>query len=271
MEADLEEKKARNKKHFLDKDIELADKFARNAKDMYKELIASVLVVKGDQGKENSSLVIIDDFNTTVLQQTTIEMQARLSEENFRQGIDLDFNIMLASDLWRHYKERNFQVIDMLRRSYVVQDIGFMRPLMELFLTGRLRPTKEARNTYFVKAEKSFKNSQERVNNAVIDIYWAVIDAAHAAVMMTGITPPSPKELAEKVRTELVERNLLHKRCAEIVENIYDVAKELLHKKRWEVTGKEFDRYYEDAEFFIQEATEFIEEYHKREKKKTGR
>ena len=266
MEIDLIDKEPHHKEHFLDKDLELADKFARSAKDRYKEMIASVLLVKGASADEtNKAVLIVDDYNTPLLVQTINEMKMALTEENFKQKLDLEFSIMLASDFWKHFNEQNREVWDMMRRSYIVQDIGFMSPLLDLFVKGRIRPTKEARNVYFMKAEKSLKNSNSHLRTAIIDIYWSIIDVAHAAVMMAGITPPSPKDLAETFRRELVARNLLHKRCADVIDNIYNIAKDILHKKRWDVTGKEFDLLVADAEFFIKEVTEFIKHFHKKE------
>jgi len=118
---------------------------------------------------------------------------------------------------------------------------------------------------YFVKAERSLKASNQKVGRAVIDLYWAVMDAAHAAVMVAGLTPPSPKHLAEAVRKELVARNLVHRRCADIVDRFYDAAKRIMHKEVFEISGREFDSYLADADFFLKEIGDFVKEHVDRE------
>jgi len=186
-------------------------------------------------------------------------MRLKLTEISYEEKIDIPFTVILVSDFWQRLNTRDEEALDMLRNSYTLHDIGFIKPIHELFATGKLRPSKEATKVYFVRAEKAMKNSNRHLITAVIDIYWAVVDTAHAAVMLAGITPPSPEELASVMKKELIARNLLHKRCAEIMDNTYKVAKDFIHKRRWEIKGKEFDKYYEDAEFFISEITRFIQ------------
>ncbi len=262
MEFEIKEKPKSNREHFLDKDIDLVEKISEKAKGLFDKLIASVLILRGET---NSAVVVIDDFNNTVLNQQINDMKVKLAQACFQENIDMDFSMMLISDFWKHYKQRTTPAFNILRNSYIIYDIGVMRPLQELFEKGKIRPSKEAVNYYFFKAEKAIKNSNRHLNTAVIDIYWAVVDVAHAAVMMAGYTPPSPKELAEVLRKDLVAKGLLHKRCADIMENIFETAKKIMHKEVWTITGKEFDKHVEDAEFFIEEATRFIKKYQTRQ------
>ena len=255
METDLIPKERPYRELFHDKHIEKGDYFARKARELYEGTIASILLMKGEDA---GALIIVDDLNRPIMNQTLNEMKLKITQECFKENIEMGFNLMLASDLWKHFLHRTPQIFETLRNSYILHDIGFIRPLQELFVQGKIRPSKESRNVFFVKAEKGLKNSTKHMNAAMVDIYWAVVDVAHAAVMMAGITPPSPKELAKVLREELISRNLIHKRCADIMDEIYETAKRIMHKQKWDMTGKEFDRYMGEAEFFINEVTQFV-------------
>ena len=50
-------------------------------------------------------------------------------------------------------------------------------------------------------------------------------DAAHSAIMSVGITPPSPSELSKIIEDVLVKKNLVNKKCTQILHNIYTSAK----------------------------------------------
>jgi uncharacterized protein (UPF0332 family) len=150
-----------------------------------------------------------------------------------------------------------------LRNGLILYDRGFLLPLQELLVTGKVRPSKESVNVYFVKAEQSVKSSGQHVQKAVLDLYWAVLDAAHAAVMISGITPPSPQELVEIVRRDFVGRKLVNPRCGEIIRRVYDAAKKIMHREVFEISGREFDNYLKDADFFIKEMDEFVKEHAK--------
>ncbi|MFC1723325.1 hypothetical protein ACFL0V_04250 [Nanoarchaeota archaeon] len=255
MELDLEDRKIPNAQFFTEKDMKKLSQFSELVQKLLKEKVASILLFKAETP---TVLLMADDLNNVFMQNTTAEMKIKIAEACYKKNIEIDFKIMSCSEFWKHFKNRNPDIFKILRQSYLMYDIGFMSAIQELFVQGRIRPSKEARNTYYFKAAKNLKNSDRHLNTAVIDLYWAVVDCAHAAVMMADITPPSPKELAEVLRKRLCSRNLLHKRCADIMDEMYEISKELIHKKKWTVTGKDYDRYYKDAEFFIKETTEFV-------------
>ena len=53
------------------------------------------------------------------------------------------------------------------------------------------------RSLYFGRAPITLRNSKWHLNQATIDLYWAVIDATHAALMKLGEIPPSPEHIPD--------------------------------------------------------------------------
>jgi uncharacterized protein (UPF0332 family) len=92
-----------------------------------------------------------------------------------------------------------------------------------------------------------------------IDLYWAVIDSAHAALMKLGQIPPSPSHVADLMEEKMVKKKLLEHKYVVIMRNFYRLAKMVGHRQIAEIKGQEFDRYFKDAEMFINRMKKFID------------
>jgi uncharacterized protein (UPF0332 family) len=265
MEEAMKRKTKHNIENIADQRYKDADSFAKKVLKKHEGMISSTLIKKPSAAGESIELLfIIDDLNNVVFDQQVAEIKMSTAEEAYSKTLPMKCEVMLASAFWEGFMARDLETIQIVRESLVMQDNGFFLPIQDLLATGKIRPSKESVQVYFVKAERSMKTANQHIGKAMIDLYWAVTDAAHAAVMVAGITPPSPAHLAEIVRKELVLRNLVHKRCGDIVEQMYDAAKRIMHRERFEISGKEFDEYLADADFFIKEINEFVEEHAKR-------
>jgi uncharacterized protein (UPF0332 family) len=225
----------------------------------HRNLFASILISGHSPDGLAEVLLLVDDFNNVVTDPQVSEAKISASQLAYEQKLPLKFDAMLSSVFWDGMKTRDEPVMQLARGSVVVHDNGFFLPMQDLLVTGKIRPSKESVRVYFVKAEQSMRSSGQHVSRAVLDLYWAVTDSAHAAVMIAGITPPSPKELVGLVKDRLVAGNLVHARCAEIIARSYDIAKKIMHKEVFEIAGREFDSYLADADFFVKEMDEFIQ------------
>lgn len=266
MEADMERKKLKNIEYLSDRHLEALEIFADKVAERYGKLLGSCIVMRpgNDSSKEGAGtkdlkvFFLIDDLNSVVLNPALTDIRGGADELAYESDLPLRCEVLLASVFWEKYNDSDLETLDMLRHGIVIKDNGFARPLQDMLVTGKVRPTDESMKVYFVKAERSLKISGQKVNRAVLDLYWAVIDSAHAAVMVAGMTPPSPEHLAEAVKSELVKRNLVHRRCGDIVDKFYNIAKRIMHKEVFEVSGREFDSYLDDADFFIKEIDDFV-------------
>ncbi|HII72700.1 TPA: hypothetical protein HA265_08140 [Candidatus Woesearchaeota archaeon] len=266
MEEELKRKPVHNVGNLEEQRYKEVDSFAKKVLEIYKGKIASVLVMRPRAGPDAGSvemLLIIDDLKNMVVEQQLAEIKISATDIAYSSSIQIHCETMLASELWEGFKARDKNVTQIMRDALVVKDNGFFLPIQDLLVTGRIRPSRESVDVYFIKAEQSMKAANQHVGKAIVDLYWAVMDTAHASVMVLGITPPSPAHMADTVRKELVLRNLVHRRCGDIVERFFNAAKQVMHRERFEISGREFDSYISDADFFIKEMNDFIEEHAK--------
>ncbi len=94
---------------------------------------------------------------------------------------------------------------------------------------------------------------------ATLDLYWAVIDSAHAALMKLDEIPPSPDHVAGMLTQRMVNKNLLDKKYAKTMDKFYNISKKIMHRDIKEISGDEYDKYYTEAFEFVQAMKLFIE------------
>jgi len=150
--------------------------------------------------------------------------------------------------------------INILRDGVALIDSGFFEPLQALLKKGKIRPTSESIWTYYIRAPNTLHNSKWHLLQATLDMYWAVIDAAHAALMKHGEIPPTPEHVADLLEQKLVKKKLLEHKYVLIMRHFYKIMKGIVHREIKEIKGSDYDKYYKTAEDFVKRMREFVEE-----------
>lgn len=263
MKFDIKKRENQNRKHYKTDDIDLAVEFAKKAHAEFSTFIKAVVIFGSAARREKAGdvdvLVIIDDVSiilTPELQQTY-----RILIEKIVGAVSLKLHIttLRFSSFWEYTRAGDPIAINILRDGVPLIDTGFFEPLQHLLREGRLRPTEEAIQAYFSKAPATLHNSKWHIMQATLDLYWAVIDSAHAVLMLHGATPPSPAHIAELMEETLVKPKLLEKKYATTVSHFYNLSKMILHREIKEISGAEFEKYHKEAEDFVEKMKEFLE------------
>jgi len=203
-------------------------------------------------------LIIIDDVSvylTPELLEAYRVISARTSQETSKK---LHITTMRLTSFWEYVKAGDPIAINMLRDGLALIDTGFFDPLQLLLFQGRIRPTAESIWTYFTLAPQTLSNSKWHLLQATIDLYWAVIDAAHAALMKAGEIPPSPDHVADILEEKLVKKKLIEQKYVTILRNFYKLMKMITHREIKEVRGEEYEKYYSEAHAFVNRMRDYI-------------
>lgn len=94
---------------------------------------------------------------------------------------------------------------------------------------------------------------------ATLDLYWSVIDAAHAALMKNGEVPPTPEHVADLLQSRLVKKRILEQKYVNSMRKFYKLMKMITHREVREIKGAEFDRYFNEAADFVARMRQVIE------------
>ncbi|MFH1332585.1 MAG: hypothetical protein ABIH63_04870 [archaeon] len=268
MEFRIEKRKRNVDIHYPKEHFDIARDFASR---VYKEFgpFIKALVLFGSATKVQKMakeadidvLVIIDDVSVT-LSRDLVQTYRIIVEKilvDMKDGERLHVQSMKLSAFWEYVRAGDPVAINVLRYGLALIDTGIFDPLQALLDNGRIRPTRESIYTYFTMAPASVSRSKEHILSAMVDLYWASVDAAHAALMCLGEVPPSPDHVADMLQDRMVKRGLLKRRYVNIMRENYNIMKQIVHREVRDVDGKEYDEYRKKTVEFVNEMRKFIE------------
>lgn len=264
MEFNIERLANPNTPKYKKHDLDLAYEFSKR---MYKELgtFIKAIVLFGSitrPGKREGDidvLIIVDDV-TVNLSAEFVEAYRIIAEKQVLQvSPKIHVTTMKLSNFFEYVKVGDPIGINMLRDGVPLMDTGFFEPLQALLKQGRIKPTKESIWAYYTRAPMTLQNSRWHLLQACLDLYWAVIDASHAALMSIGETPPSPDHVAALIERKFVDTKILPKKCANTMKTFYVLSRKILHKEINSIDGIQYDHYWTMAREYISEMKKIID------------
>jgi len=265
MKFPVKKKDNKNISHYLSEDLGIARKFA---KEMYKEFgnFISTLVLFGSAARNVPNpkrdidiLIVLDDvrvqFTKEFIQTYRVIVEKCIAKVDPQR---LHVQSMKLTSFWEYVRAGDPVAINMLRTGVSLIDTNIFDPLQALLDSGRIRPTQESVWTYFTMAPASLHRSKQHLLTATVDLYWSVVDAAHAALMCVGEIPPSPDHIADMLENK-VKSVHVSKISIRTMKELYKVFKGIIHRDIKSVSGKDYDGYRKKAEAFVNEVKEFIE------------
>jgi len=265
MEFKIEKAINPNLQKYDKKDLDLAYEFAKKIYQEFKDLVKAVVVfgssVRGKNVKGDIDILLVIDDLSIKLSPEVLEAYRVITEKTMlKVSKRLHITTLKFTTFWEHIKSGDPIAINILRDGVALIDTGFIEPLQALLKQGRIRPTKESVWTYFSRSPATLANSRWHLLQATLDLYWAVIDAAHAALMSLNVIPPSPSHVADLLEEKLVKKKLLPIKYANIMRNFYKLSRMILHREVKEIHGEEYETYYKEAKAFVDHIKKFIEE-----------
>ncbi len=268
MKFEIKKNEQKNISRYVNDDLEIARQFA---KIMYKEFgnFVSCLVIFGSSAQNIPSpkrdidiLIVLDDvrikFTKELVETYRIITERAISQVEPQR---LHVQSMKLTAFWEYVRVGDPVAINILRSGVALIDTGFFDPLQALLDQGRIRPSDESVWTYFTMAPASLHRADQHLLTAVVDLYWAAIDAAHAALMVVGEIPPSPSHVADMIEEKLVSKYRLSSQCGRIMADLYKVFKGITHRDIKSISAKDYERYRQMANTFVDDMKTFIEHY----------
>ncbi len=257
------------------KDLEIAQNFSKKLYLEFKDFIKTIVFFgsssRSRQNKDSDIdvLVIVDDVSVN-LNREAVEVY-RLTVNRLILDTDkrLHVTTLKLSTFWELLKVGDPVVLNILREGVSIIDSGFFDPFKMLLEKGKIRPSPEAISNYALKSYKSLKNSKFFVNRAIIDLYWAVIDASHSFLMFEGFIPNNPEEVSEQIKKVLSDKKYKGKlkinvRELDFIKDLFKLYKRIIRDNNFFVSGKVFDEYYKKSEYYCKKIYDYI----KKNKKK---
>ncbi len=265
MKFDIPRKEHPNIAKYDRYEVDVAHKFTN---EIYKELgsLTRAIILFGSSARKKATpksdidiLVILDDLTINLSQEVVNAYRLIINKTIVKVSTRLHITTLRFTSFWEYIRNGDPIGINILRDGVAIIDSGFFEPLQALLKKGKIRPTSESIWTYYIRGPNTLHNSRWHLMQATIDLYWAVIDSAHAALMKHGEIPPTPEHVADLLEQKLVKKKLLEHKYVTTMRHFYKIMKMITHREIKGITGAEYERYYKSAEEFVKRMGKFIE------------
>lgn len=257
----IEDNQSKYEKHEFDIALEFSKEVKKEFKDLLKAIILFGSTARRTNEKTNDIdiLLIIDDVKIQLGPEIIQTYRIMLEKIVAKVSKKLHVTSLRFTNFWEYVRAGDPIAINILRDGIPILDSGFFEPLQILLYQGRLRPSAESIQNYLALAPQTLQNSKQHILQATLDLYWAVIDSAHAALMSVNEIPPSPAHVADMLDEKLIKKGLLNKKYSYIMRNFYSLGKSIMHGELLQISGDQYDSYYKEAYGFVMDMKTFIE------------
>jgi predicted nucleotidyltransferase/uncharacterized protein (UPF0332 family) len=250
----------------------------------FEKYVVSYVVVgsfiRGDATPTSDVDVAVIINDTDVKRMPRLELKERLrgiihqymSEAAALAGVKNTLHIQtyLLTEFWESVKDASPVIFTFIRDGVPVYDRGTFLPWKTLLRMGKLKPTPESIDMFMKTADKTKGMIERRLMDAMIDVYYGVLNPSQAMIMLSGNPPPTHKETPKLMDEIFVKKEkMLKKSDIAILEKSVKLFKEYEHNLKFKINGKEIDALVTASETYIKKLKELRKKIEKRSQEKT--
>ncbi len=238
-------------------DLDIAYQFSKLMIGEFQDFVKSIVLFGSTARKSNKKgdidiLIIVDDvlvtFDKAIVQGYRVLTQSIVQKVSNR----LHITTMRLTNLWEYIKAGDPIAVNILRDGIAIKDAGFFTPLKLLLYQGKIKPSKESIVNYISRSEYSLLSSKNHILAGCIDLYWAVIDAAEAALMKVNEIPPGPSHVHNLIEQKFVKTGKIEKKYSLMLHEFYHLNKAIEHKEITYMPIEQYDKYLNNAQDFVE-------------------
>ena len=246
----------------LTEERDIAMDFATRVYEKLGKTVKSIILfgssAKGTAApKSDIDIVILIDDATIQWDQELIawyreELGKIVRENPYKKSLHL--NTVRLSTWWNEMMRGEPVVLNIIRWGESLIDFGgFFNPLKVLLAKGLIKNTPESIFITLGRTPGHMLRSKASMLGAIEGIYWAFVDASHAALMSAKISPPSPEHIAEPLKSEFVRKGMIKPYFVDWYVEIYTLMHKILRSEITKIKGAEIDKWAERGDLFIRE------------------
>jgi predicted nucleotidyltransferase/uncharacterized protein (UPF0332 family) len=263
---DFEQKKRNNinEKNYHIENLRLAREFSKKLILEMKELVRSIVIFgsnANDTLKKESDIdiaIILD--NVSVYVSDELKEAYHIIINNLTENLARNkFHVLTInlSDFWDMARKGDPLYINILRYGVPLFDRDLVTPMQYLLEIGKIRPTVESIYNYSNRAKTLLNESSKHIENAILDLYYSVVDLVHSVLMSKKILPPSPREMPMIFKNEF--KGTKNEKDFKIIQKLYDISKDIEYERR-KFEGRDYDNLKKEVEKLFVSLNKIIEE-----------
>lgn len=249
-------------------DFDLARRFAQDLSVQLKGLLREVVFFGSSaRGKATEIyerdidvLVLLNDGFKSMSNETIAAYRIITEKAASKVSGRLHINTLKVSAFWEYVLNGDPVAVNMIRDGIPLLDAGFIEPFKSLLKRGDIKPSKGNVMVYMIRAPQTLMASKWHVLQAMIDLYWASLDAAHAALIRYGYAPESPKETIQMIDSNFVRKKLIDRSHLATMKELYDISEGIIDRSIKHVEGAKYSSFERRAASFVAEMKKMISE-----------
>lgn len=247
---------------------DIASDFAAKAYAKFDKIIKSI-VLFGSTAKEVAEkksdidlIIIIDDctvqWDDELIAWYREELGKLIKENPYKKALHI--NSVRLSTWWDEMLRGEPVTVNIIRFGEALIDFGgFFNPLKVLLARGKIKNTPETIYIALGRAPSHMIRSKIAMFSAIEGLYWAFVDAAHAALMAAKQVPPSPEHIADMLKEQFVRKKMLDLKFVFWYRDIYTLTHKILRNEIKDVKGSQIDEWRERADIFLRNMAQIVD------------
>jgi predicted nucleotidyltransferase/uncharacterized protein (UPF0332 family) len=253
----------------LRKESEIALDFATKVYKKFDKSVKSIILFGSTvkktavAGSDIDIIIVLDDVSIRWTQELIAwyrtELNTILRKNPYEKSLHI--NTIKLSTWWEDLIKGDPVLINILRHGEALIDMaGFFEPLKFLLINGKIKSTPEAIYSCLQRAPTHLLRSKVAELNAIEGLYWAMVDASHAALISANVLPPSPEHIPVDLKETFVDTGKLKMKYILWYRDLLMLHKKIAHGEIKNLKGVEIDDWQEKAENFVNTMAKLVKE-----------
>lgn len=172
---------------------------------------------------------------------------------------ELHVNTVRLTTWWSEMMRGEPVVINIIRSGIPLIDFGgFFAPLKSLLVQGKIKSTPEMIYITLGRAPVHLTRAKVSMLNSMEAVYWAMVDASHAALIAAKQLPPSPEHIPDLLKEVLVDKNLINRKFLDWYKDVYIITHKIMRGEAADIKGHEVQIWRERADEYVGEMARVV-------------
>ena len=237
--------------------------------------------IRGDATKTSDADIFVIINDTDVKRMPRLELRERLrsiiagqhlQEATAFAGVKNTLHIQtyLLTDFWESVKDAHPVIFTFIRDGVPIYDRGTFMPWKTLLRMGKLKPSPEAIDMFMKTAEQTTEIAERRLIDAMIDVYYGVLNPSQALLMLYGLPPPTHKETPKLMEEIFIKKEkMMAKSDLKVLEKSVKLFKEYEHNPKMKISGSQIEALLKETAEFLKTMKKLREKIDERVQEKT--
>ncbi|PIO07699.1 hypothetical protein COU59_02900 [Candidatus Pacearchaeota archaeon CG10_big_fil_rev_8_21_14_0_10_34_12] len=246
---------------------DIAMDFATKVYQQFNKIVKSVVLfgstakVTNVSGSDIDIIIILDDasvkWDNELISWYREELEKIIMKNPYKKKLHI--NTIKLTTWFRDILRGDPVVINIIRDGEALIDFGgFFEPLKYLLFSGEIKSTPEAVYSLLDRAPKHIMRSKISELSSIEGLFWAMVDAAHAALISMRRSPPSPEKIPVELKETFVDKGKLKIKYVIWYRDLFLLHKKIAHGEISELRGVEIDEWQDRAEEFLRVMAQLV-------------